>query len=80
MAASKSHTVLQLHDYLKYFTAREEALFECNECGHLTVQLLKLIVDLFTQNISTKYTQKCKICKYCMDSPTVHNSKLIHKY
>ena len=52
MTASKSHKVLQLHDYLKYFTARGEALFECNECGHLTVQLLKLIVALRTSQQS----------------------------
>ena len=33
-------------NYSEYFTVRGEALFACNECGHLTVQLLKLIYSL----------------------------------
>ena len=46
-------------NYSEYFTVREEALFACNECGHLTVQL-RIKVDLFTENISRKYTQNVR--------------------
>ena len=52
-------------NYLKFFTVRGEALFECDECNSRWSSCNSTIkIDLFTQNITRKYTQKCKICDY----------------
>ena len=53
------------HNYLKYFTVRGEALFECDECDSRWSSYNATIkVDLLDKNISRKYTQKCKTCEY----------------
>lgn len=52
-------------NYLKYFTVRGEALFECDECdSRWSSHNATIKVDLLAQNISRKYTQKCKECEY----------------
>ena len=56
-------------NYLKYFTIRGEALFECDVCdSHWSSYNATIKVDLLAQNISRKYTQKCKTCE-CWASP-----------
>ena len=52
-------------NYLKHFTIKGEALFECEECDTRWSSYNATIkVDLLAQNISRKYTQKCKTCEY----------------
>jgi len=51
--------------YLKYFTVKGEALFECDECDSRWSSYNTTVkVDLFRQEVSKKYTQKCKACNF----------------
>jgi len=51
--------------YLKYFTVKGEALFECDECeSRWSSHNTTVKVDLLRQEVSKKYTQKCKSCDY----------------
>ena len=51
--------------YLKYFTVKGEALFECHKCDSRWSSYAATIkVDLFTPKITRKYRQKCKTCEY----------------
>ena len=51
--------------YLRDFTVKGEALFECDECDSRWSSYNATIkVDLLAQHVSRKYTQKCKTCEY----------------
>lgn len=52
-------------NYLKHFTVRGEALFECDGCdSRWSSHNATIKVDLLSHNVSRKYTQKCRLCDH----------------
>lgn len=52
-------------EYLKCFTVKGEALFECDECNtRWSSHNSTIKVGLLSQKVLRRYTQKCKSCDY----------------